>query len=49
VQRSGSWFSLDEQKLGQGAHNAKEYLRANPELLDKLAGLGVKIWGKLSS
>jgi recombination protein RecA len=49
VQRSGSWFSIDEQKLGQGRDNAKEYLRANPELLDKLAGLVRENMGKLSS
>ncbi len=31
VEKSGSWFSYDSQRLGQGRENAKNYLRANPE------------------
>jgi recombination protein RecA len=31
VEKSGSWFSYDSQRLGQGRENAKSYLRANPE------------------
>lgn len=32
VQKSGSWFNYGETRLGQGRDNAKEYLKANPEL-----------------
>ena len=31
VEKSGSWFSYDSQRLGQGRENAKSYLRVNPE------------------
>ncbi len=31
VEKSGSWFSYDSQRLGQGRENAKSYLKANPE------------------
>ncbi|MEG1932928.1 MAG: DNA recombination/repair protein RecA, partial [Pygmaiobacter sp.] len=32
VQKSGAWFNCGEIRLGQGRDNAKEYLKANPEL-----------------
>ena len=32
VEKSGAWFSYNSQRLGQGRENAKEFLRANPEL-----------------
>ncbi|MDN2568449.1 recombinase RecA [Aquibium sp. A9E412] len=31
VEKSGSWFSYNSQRLGQGRENAKQFLRANPE------------------
>eukprot|EP01037_Dinobryon_pediforme_P013376 gene13376-13492_t len=31
VEKSGSWFSYDSQRLGQGRENAKAFLRDNPE------------------
>ncbi|MGE0154534.1 MAG: recombinase RecA [Reyranellaceae bacterium] len=31
VEKSGSWFSYDGQRIGQGRENAKTYLRTNPE------------------
>ena len=36
VQKSGSWFSLGEVRLGQGKDAAKEYFRANPAEAAKL-------------
>jgi recombination protein RecA len=30
VEKSGSWYSYDSQRLGQGRENAKGYLRQNP-------------------
>ena len=32
VEKSGSWFSYNSQRLGQGRENAKEFLRNNPAL-----------------
>ena len=33
VDKSGSWFSYKEEKLGQGREKAKEYLANNPEVM----------------
>ncbi len=32
VQRSGTWFSFGELRLGQGRDNARQFLRDNPEV-----------------
>lgn len=32
IQKSGSWYSYSDQRLGQGRENAKEYLVENPEV-----------------
>lgn len=32
VQKSGSWFSYNDEKIGQGREKAIEFLRANPEI-----------------
>ena len=32
VEKSGSWFSYDGQRIGQGRENAKKYLREHPEV-----------------
>jgi recombination protein RecA len=34
VNKSGSWYSLDSERLGQGRENAKEFLKNNPEVTD---------------
>jgi recombination protein RecA len=36
VEKSGSWFSYDSVRIGQGRENAKEYLKTNPDVCDKL-------------
>ena len=36
IQKSGSWFSIGEERIGQGRDNAKQYLKENPELADSL-------------
>jgi recombination protein RecA len=36
VEKSGAWFSFDSQRLGQGRENAKAYLKANPEIADRI-------------
>ncbi|MDZ5760914.1 Protein RecA [Lyticum sinuosum] len=30
IEKSGSWFSYEENKIGQGRENAKKYLKENP-------------------
>ncbi len=37
LNKSGSWFSYDGEKIGQGRENVKQYLEDNPELLEKLS------------
>jgi len=36
VEKSGAWFSYDSVRLGQGRENAKAYLKANPEMADRI-------------
>ncbi len=36
VQKSGAWFSLDGERIGQGRDNARLYLEQHPELLERL-------------
>lgn len=36
VQKSGSWYSYNESKLGQGRDAVKDLLRDNPELAEEL-------------
>lgn len=33
VQKSGSWFSYKDTRLGQGRENAKQFLKENPQIL----------------
>jgi recombination protein RecA len=36
VRKSGAWFYLGEDRLGQGRENAKEFLKHNPDVLDDI-------------
>lgn len=36
VQKSGSWFSYGDLRLGQGRENVRQFLRDNPELVERL-------------
>jgi len=36
VEKSGSWFSYDSQRIGQGRENAKSFLKANPDIAGKI-------------
>ncbi len=36
VNKSGSWYTLGDEKLGQGKENARRFLEENPELLRSL-------------
>ncbi len=36
VRKSGAWFYLGEERLGQGRENAKTYLKSNEDVLDDI-------------
>ena len=36
VQKSGSWFSMGEERIGQGKESVKNFLMANPDIADKV-------------
>lgn len=36
IQKSGAWFSYGSQRIGQGREKAKEFLRDNPEISQKI-------------
>jgi len=36
IDKSGSWYSYGDERIGQGRENAKAYLAANPEKMDEI-------------
>jgi recombination protein RecA len=38
VQKSGAWYSIDGDRMGQGRENAKEYLKNNLEVCRAIEG-----------
>ena len=36
IQKSGSWFSIGEERIGQGRDNARKYLMENPETAQRI-------------
>jgi recombination protein RecA len=36
LQRSGSWLSFQDEKLGQGKEGARNFLKENPKMLEKI-------------
>ena len=36
IEKSGSWFSYNGEKIGQGRENAKQYLLDNPEIMNEI-------------
>jgi len=36
VEKSGTWFSYDSQRIGQGRENAKAFLKSNPDMAAKI-------------
>ena len=36
IHKSGAWFSYEDQRIGQGRENARQYLRDNPELANRI-------------
>ncbi len=37
IEKSGSWFSYGEVRIGQGRENAKQYMKDNPAIADELS------------
>jgi recombination protein RecA len=36
VEKSGAWFSYDSQRIGQGRENSKAFLKANPDIANRI-------------
>ncbi|MBQ2144827.1 MAG: recombinase RecA [Oscillospiraceae bacterium] len=36
IQKAGSWFSMDSERIGQGKDSVKKYLRENPEIAERV-------------
>ncbi len=36
VEKSGSWFSYDSQRIGQGKENVRTFLKENPQMADEI-------------
>ncbi|HWP98984.1 MAG TPA: recombinase RecA [Vicinamibacterales bacterium] len=36
VEKSGTWFAFEGERLGQGRENAKQFLRENPDIFQKI-------------
>jgi recombination protein RecA len=36
IDKAGSWYSYNDQKLGQGRENSKDFLRDNPEIAQEI-------------
>jgi recombination protein RecA len=37
VEKSGAWFSFEDERIGQGRENARRFLIENPEVCERLA------------
>ncbi len=36
IEKSGSWFSYDSQRIGQGRENVREFLKSNPDIAQQI-------------
>jgi recombination protein RecA len=36
VEKSGTWYAYEDQRIGQGRENAKQFLKENPKVLEKM-------------
>jgi recombination protein RecA len=36
IEKSGSWFSYNSQRIGQGKENAREYVKQNPKIASEI-------------
>ncbi len=50
IQKSGAWFSMNGENLGQGRENTRQYLKEHPELLEQLRSQIIQakglVWAK---
>jgi recombination protein RecA len=47
VQKSGSWFSMGDERIGQGKDSVKTYLQANPDVAEEVEAKVRANMGKL--
>ncbi len=45
VKQSGTWFSYNDLRLGQGRERVKEYLKENPQVFNEIANKLREKWG----
>ena len=43
VQKSGAWYSYNDERIGQGRENAKQFLKENPEIREEISKKYVNI------
>ncbi|MBQ3492200.1 MAG: DNA recombination/repair protein RecA, partial [Oscillospiraceae bacterium] len=36
IQKSGSWFSMGEERIGQGKDSVKTFLQSNPDIAEQV-------------
>ncbi|MGE5328992.1 MAG: recombinase RecA [Deltaproteobacteria bacterium] len=36
INKSGAWFSYNDQRIGQGRENAKQFLKENPDMMNEI-------------
>lgn len=46
IEKSGTWFSYQGERLGQGRENAKRYLKDNPKMREEIEKKIKKLWEK---
>ena len=49
IQKSGSWFSYNGERIGQGREKVKDFLSAHPEVADSIEAAVRENVGKLYS
>ncbi len=45
IQKSGAWYSFDEERLGQGRENVRVFLKENKDLYETIKGLVFRHYG----
>ena len=36
INKSGAWYAYNDEKIGQGRENAKNYLKENPDVMNEV-------------
>ena len=45
IQKSGAWFAYNDEKIGQGRENAKQFLKEHPEIMDEVEQKVREVYG----